>query len=63
VTTKQAERFTVSAAHSGRVILTDVAFAEVEELLMGANIDPALVRSLDTRELVVLDAYRVVRIA
>lgn len=62
--------FTVSAAHSARVIETGVVIERVAELLglaspLTANADLALVRALDVRESVEVArfAYRVFRVS
>jgi hypothetical protein len=56
--------FTVSAGHSGNVLHVGVDFAFVERLLDSARMKADLVRTLDVRDIVVVDrTYRVVRIA
>lgn len=60
--------FTVSAAHSGRVIMVRVAIGEIAALLATIdggrwNRDVALIRTLEVRESVTIarHAYRVTR--
>lgn len=61
-------RFTVSAAHTGRVLSLGVEFAVVEHLLSHTGYFRrdafiALARTLDVGDVEVFDAYRIARVA